>query len=196
MHQNQYIWLASASPRRKELLDQVRIPFRQIVPDVDETKFSASSCEELVTMLAQEKALAAKQKLIKEDIDIHPIIAADTLVTLGAEPLGKPRNRNEAVTMLSRLSGRQHSVFTAVVVATSACVYSEVVETRVFFKALSATEIEGYCDSGEPFDKAGAYGIQGQAGAFVTRMEGSYSAVVGLPLFETVNLLSKVRARQ
>ncbi|MFT5113706.1 MAG: septum formation protein [Parasphingorhabdus sp.] len=190
-----YLWLASASPRRRELLEQIGVCFRQILPQIDEEKFTAGSSAELVTMLAIEKAAAARSMLAESELLNHPILAADTMVVRNDEALGKPANRDQAIAMLESLSGKTHQVMTAIAVCGLNEIHTEIIKTRVTFKVMNAEEIVRYCDTDEPFDKAGGYGIQGRAGAFITHIEGSYSAVVGLPLFETHELLHRVGFR-
>ena len=181
------IYLASKSPRRRELLDQIGVAYELIDVDVDET-WQGEPARIHVPELALRKARAAREALNgKND---KPILTADTEVFLDDEPLGKPADEDEALAMLMRLSGRTHHVYCAVALLTNI----EAVElnvSRVSFKALTETECRAYIASGEAFDKAGAYGIQGRAAAFVSRLEGSYSAVMGLPLFETAKLLQQ-----
>lgn len=183
------IWLASASPRRCELLTQIGIGFRQVVAPVDESKFTASCAFELVTMLAREKARTTFESLAHDGPEYLPVLGADTVVVLDDRALGKPRDRDDAIAMLNGLSGITHEVITAIALHTRNELLVEAVTTRVTFKNMTANEIDQYCDTDEPWDKAGAYAIQGRAAAFVSHLEGSYSAVVGLPLFETVQLL-------
>ena len=168
--------LASASPRRQELLTLARIPFEVDAPSVDES--CSLPAEKAVLELSRRKAAAALPR--------HPgrfILAADTLVAVDGRSLGKPSSPEEARAMLRLLSGRGHSVFTGVTVVDPAGVFrSETDVSRVFFDPLSEAEIEAYVASGEPMDKAGAYAVQGMAGLWVHRLEGSPSGVIGLPL--------------
>ncbi|NVJ06661.1 septum formation inhibitor Maf [Myxococcus sp. AM001] len=177
--------LASASPRRRELLSQLDLRFTVSAADIDETPHTGEAAEAYVGRLAREKARVVASR--------HPgawVLAADTTVALGAELLGKPRDAEEAQAMLARLSGRTHDVYTGVALAGR---HEEalVVRTRVTFRALSAGEMAWYAHSGEPLDKAGAYAIQGRGGFLVASVEGSTSNVVGLPLGETVALLER-----
>lgn len=181
------LYLASKSPRRRELLDQIGIRYEPISIDIDET-WHGEPGRLHVPVLALQKAKAARE-LIADDKN-RPILAADTEVFLDDAPLGKPADEDEALAMLKRLSGRTHHVYCAVALLTNI----EAVElsiSRVSFKPLTEPECQAYIDSGEALDKAGAYGIQGRAATFVSRLEGSYSAVMGLPLFETAKLLQQ-----
>jgi septum formation protein len=182
--QNQSIILASQSPRRCQLLEQIGVSYRQVNTDLDESGHHAEQASEYATRMAREKAMAAV------DDSAVPVLGADTVVVIDDRILGKPASRAEAVAMLTALSGRVHQVITAVALITHGgeCHQSSNT-TLVEFKNLSTAEINAYCDSGEPMDKAGAYGIQGQAAIFVRRLEGSYSGVMGLPLYETAELL-------
>lgn len=179
------IVLASASPRRKELLAQLGYSFTVISTDVEECQRDVESPLEYVQRLSFDKAQAGVE-LVSEDAIV---IGSDTIVVQGEVVLEKPRDLGHSKQMLQRLSGQAHQVMTAVTVATKDKHSSVVVTTDVWFKPLSEQEIEQYWQTGEPCDKAGSYGIQGLGGRFVTRIEGSYYAVVGLPLFETDQLL-------
>jgi len=178
--------LASASPRRLELLKQIGITPDKVSPaEIDETPLPAELPRDLVKRLAREKA-AAVSTLEPGSI----ILAADTVVACGRRVLGKPADVSEAQRFLSLLAGRRHQVWGGVcAVAASGTVISKEISTTVVFKSLTKREIDAYLESGEWQDKAGAYGIQGEAGAFVKRINGSYPNVVGLPLYETKNLL-------
>lgn len=176
--------LASASPRRAELLRQIGVPFRCEPHPVDETAIGGDTARERVLAIARAKAAAGGGPAL-------PVLAADTEVVLDGEALGKPSDRADAMRMLGRLSNRSHWVYTAVVVRQGARRFEALGETEVWFRALTSREIERYCESGESLDKAGGYGIQGRAAVFIRRIEGSYSNVVGLPLYETAMLLSR-----
>lgn len=179
------IVLASASPRRSELLQQIGLVFTVQPADIDETPESGESAEHYVERLAREKALAVSAK--------DPgtlVLGSDTSVVLNGTILGKPAGKDEAITMLRALSGATHQVMTAVAIASGEHCESLLVTTEVRFRALADDEIEAYVASGEPMDKAGSYGIQGLGGIFVSELRGSYSAVVGLPLQETAALLA------
>lgn len=178
--------LASASPRRRRLLEAVGVQAEQMVVNVDEEPRQGEKPHDLVRRLAETKALAALEACGCAARVV--VIAADTVVSLDDEILGKPCCDAEARTMLSRLSGRCHHVLTGVAVATSERTEVAVEDTLVRFRGLDATDIDCYVASGEPRDKAGAYAIQGRGGLFVDRIEGCYHSVVGLPIY-TVDLL-------
>ncbi len=173
--------LASASPRRRELLAQIGVPFVTLIASIDETALPGEPAERYVERLAREKALAGLAALSDP---------ADAVV-LDGRILGKPADRAECLATLAALSGREHQVLTAVALASAQRIESRVVASRVRFRPLCAGEAEAYWATGEPCDKAGSYGIQGLAAVFVSQLEGSYSAVVGLPLCETAQLLGE-----
>ncbi len=176
--------LASASPRRRELLTQIGVHFSIQPADIDETPYANEHPADYVERMAREKALAVALA-IGEDF----VLGADTTVVCDGEILAKPADAAEASAMLSSLSGRAHQVLTAVALAQAGQVRSQVVSTRVRFRDLSADEIAAYVATGEPMDKAGAYGIQGLGAILVADIQGSYSNVVGLPLTETATML-------
>jgi nucleoside triphosphate pyrophosphatase len=180
-----HLILASASPRRRELLMQLGISFQVLPVNIDETQHPGESPTDYVKRLAWLKARTA----CEASADDHPVLGADTTVELEGALLGKPRDRLEALTMLARLSGREHCVYSGVAVATRQRYAQCVSRTRVCFRTLSADERRAYVESREPLDKAGAYAIQGRAAVFIRELHGSYSGVVGLPLFETAALL-------
>ena len=180
--------LASSSPRRRELLAVLIDEFEVLPADIDETKRSIESPEAYVLRMAQEKAAAVAT--IKPD---QMVLGADTTVVMADECLGKPQDHAEARHMLLRMSGTSHQVLSAVtVVDSSGQMHSVISETTVHFADLPEEWVEHYVASGEPMDKAGAYGIQGAASSWIERIEGSYTGVVGLPLFETAGLLRAV----
>jgi len=182
------IYLASASPRRRELLEQIGIHYQQLLVDVPEVLEEDEVAEMYVLRVALEKARAARALLAADDP--APVLGADTAVVIDGEVLGKPRDRSDALAMLSRLSGRWHQVLSAVaVVGAEGEEHSRLSVNAVQFRPIGAAEAEAYWQTGEPADKAGGYAIQGRAAAFVERLEGSYSGVMGLPLFETAELL-------
>lgn len=154
---------------------------------VDETPRAGETAEDYVTRLARAKAQAALFKLGGKAVP--PILAADTTVTVDGRILGKPRDKNAALLMLAQLSGRSHQVLSAVAVYAAGALHTALSRSQVTFRAISAAEAGAYWDSGEPADKAGSYAIQGRGAMFVERLEGSYSGVVGLPLYETAQLL-------
>ena len=180
------IYLASGSPRRQELLTQLGVEFERIVTDVEEWRQPQESAEQYVVRLARDKARAGVA-LAPRDL---PVLGADTIVILNGEVLEKPQHPEDACAMLQRLSGQTHQVMTAVAIADRQQIVDCLVVTEVTFRVLSQEDIAGYVASGEPMDKAGAYGIQGLGGCFVRKINGSYHAVVGLPLVETYELLN------
>ena len=181
--------LASASPRRRELLAQIGVPFVTLIASIDETALPGEPAERYVERLAREKALAGLAAL--SDPADAVVLGADTAVVLDGRILGKPADQAECLAALAALSGREHQVLTAVALASAQRIESRVVASRVRFRPLRAGEAEAYWATGEPCDKAGSYGIQGLAAVFVSQLEGSYSAVVGLPLCETAQLLGE-----
>ena len=184
------IVLASGSPRRRDLLRQIGVGFRVVAADIEEIALDDESPADFVARMAREKALAVLQR----EGDDLPVLGADTAVILDGLILGKPRDRRDAVAMLKNLSGRTHEVYSAVAVAVSESEIHEVLNvTRVTFSGLGQEWIESYCDTGDPMDKAGAYGVQGKAAEKISRIEGSFYCVMGLPLFETAHLLSRAK---
>lgn len=181
------IYLASGSPQRHALLRQLGVDFRVLENEVDETIHPGEAAGSYVTRLAESKAIAGSRLCDERAI----VLGADTTVQCDDAVLGKPRNGEDAAAMLRRLSGRSHEVLTAVALAGPFGHLAALSRTRVYFKALSEDAIARYIATGEPRDKAGAYAIQGFAAAFIERIEGSYSGVMGLPLFETAELLAK-----
>ena len=178
--------LASASPRRAELLEQIGVAFTRLATDIDEQAVGGDIPRQRALDIARQKAQAAHARESS-----LPILAADTVVVCEEAELGKPVDREDAARMLMRLSGRSHWVYTAVVVHAGERIFEDIGATEVWFRELSERDIARYCATDEPYDKAGAYGIQGRAAVFISRIEGSYSNVVGLPLFETAVLLEK-----
>lgn len=175
------LYLASGSPRRKELLTQLGYRFERVVVDVEEQHQAGESPADYVQRLSVDKALAG----VAVADGRAPVLGADTIVVSGERILEKPKDFYDAQQMLRLLSGKRHQVMTAVTVASNERQETRLVVTDVWFKSLSEKEIEDYWQSGEPQDKAGSYGIQGIGGKFVERIDGSYYAVVGLPLVET-----------
>jgi len=181
------IILASASPRRAELLTQIGVTFDKVPVDIDEAPHCDESPHDYVQRLALEKAQAAKLLCNQSDM---LVLGSDTSVIIDDEILGKPENKEHAKDILNKLSGRTHSVLTSVALlgAKDWCIVSE---NKVTFAVLSDSDIEQYWATGEPKGKAGAYGIQGKAAIFIKKLEGSFSGVMGLPLYETAQLLRK-----
>jgi septum formation protein len=190
---NSLIYLASASPRRSALLDQIAVAHRVQPVDVDETALAAEPAGEYVRRLAVLKAETLWQKLAAPLR--RPVLGADTAVVLDNEILGKPRDEQDCLRMLGLLSERTHQVFTAVALRASGGCESRVNVSDVTFRKLSDDEIRRYWRTGEPADKAGAYAVQGRAALFIERIAGSYSGIMGLPLFETGELLAAIGAR-
>lgn len=180
--------LASTSPRRRELLAQLDVAFDVLPVAVDEQPLVAEQATDHVCRLALAKARAGAEQ-VGADVCV---LGADTVVVVDGGILGKPLDAKAAAAMLRRLSGRTHEVLSAVARVYRGAHQVRLSESRVAFRALSAAEIAAYCATGEPLDKAGAYAIQGRAAAFVRHLEGSYSGVVGLPLFETAELLAGI----
>jgi len=196
-----FIYLASQSPRRAQLLDQlgVRHELLQAGADEDAEALEAERRGELpaayVERVTRAKLAAARQRLRVRALPDAPILAADTTVALGARILGKPVAATHARAMLASLSGRTHRVLTAVAVAAGRRTLFALSDSRVHFAAIAAAEIEAYVASGEPFGKAGAYAIQGRAAAWIERIAGSYTGIMGLPLHETAQLLKQAQVK-
>ena len=189
---NNRVYLASRSPRRRELLAQIRIAFEELpLGDhaVDESPHAAEQPAAYVERLARAKAQAGWQLVVARKLARLPVLAADTTVVLAGEIVGKPDDDAHARRILERLSGATHEVLTAVAVAQDAHVATALSVSTVEFRELEGAEIRRYVASGEPLDKAGAYAIQGRAAAFARAIRGSYSGIVGLPLYETARLL-------
>jgi septum formation protein len=184
-----FVYLASASPRRSELLRQIGVAFEVRPADIKEEMLARELPEDYVLRLAAAKAGAVWATLV--GADARPVLAADTAVVLEGAVLGKPLDAAEALQMLERLSGRSHRVLTAVALRTDIGVETRLSASEVRFRATTAAERLAYCSTGEPFDKAGGYGIQGHAAVFIEELHGSYSGVMGLPLFETAALLAR-----
>ncbi|HSY94951.1 MAG TPA: Maf family protein [Steroidobacteraceae bacterium] len=184
-----FVYLASGSPRRRELLQQIGVPFRVVGAAVDEAVWSGEVPAAYVARLAAAKAELGWER--NRDAIDGPVLAADTSVVLDAKILGKPADREEAEAMLRQLSGRTHEVLTAVALRTVDGLRSRISRSEVTFRRIAAAEARAYWDTGEPCDKAGAYAIQGRAAVFIAELRGSYSGVMGLPLFETAELLSE-----
>ena len=195
----QMIYLASRSPRRRELLKQIGITFEMMLlredsrrgPDINENPQPAENPEAYAARVARAKAELAAMYMGRRALPARAVLAADTSVVCDHLIIGKPTDRDDAARILKRLSGRQHQVITAVALATPDRLEQAISISSVWFRALTDDEIRRYIATGEPLDKAGAYAIQGRAAAFATRIEGSFSGIVGLPLAETSELLSR-----
>ena len=191
------IYLASRSPRRRELLSQIGVRFDLLLfrsasredHEVSEDWLSGESAEEYVQRVARAKAAFGAGLLARRPLVAHPVLAADTTLDVDGEIIGKPRDEAEAAGILGRLSGRSHRVLTAIAMARGDRLEHRLSVSEVRFRPISTAEIRRYVQSGEPMDKAGAYGIQGRAAIFVEEIRGSHSGVVGLPLCETALLL-------
>ena len=192
-----FVYLASKSPRRRDLLTQVGVAHEIFAPDaagehgeVDETPNPGEAPAEYVQRVARAKAAAGWDGVCKGRLPARPLLAADTTVAVDGRILGKPESAGAAEDMLKALSGRTHQVYTAVAMAWNNRIEVALSESSVTMRKLSEEEIARYASTEEPMDKAGAYAVQGRAAIFIERIEGSYSGVMGLPLFETANLLS------
>ena len=184
--------LASSSPRRRELLTQLLFSspltqFEIVSPDIDETHFENEATFDFVNRLAQQKAQAGFK--LSQQFQNPVVLGSDTIVVINGMILGKPASPENASEMLEQLSGKKHQVLTAVAVTNGEKMESSVIQTEVTFRKLSKACINDYVKTGEPLDKAGSYGIQGLGGTFVSKINGSYSAVVGLPMTQTYDLL-------
>jgi septum formation protein len=180
--------LASGSPRRAKLLAEQGIRFEIHAPDIDETPAEGEAARDYVLRMAREKALTVLGWATARQ-DVRPVLGADTCVAVEGEILGKPRSEQEFMRMMALLSDRTHQVYSAVCVCQGEQIMDRLVETRVTFRDTTPGERQRYWETGEPLDKAGGYAIQGRAGAFIPQIEGSYTAVVGLPVCETLALL-------
>jgi septum formation protein len=184
-----FVYLASGSPRRRELLQQIGVAFRVVGMTVDEAVLPGEVPLGYVARLAAAKAEAGWDR--SRDAHEVPVLAADTAVVLDGRILGKPADREDAEGMLRQLSGRTHEVLTAIALRTAQGVQSRISRSEVTFRSIAAAEARAYWETGEPSDKAGAYAIQGCGAIFIAELRGSYSGVMGLPLFETAELLQK-----
>jgi septum formation protein len=195
-----FVYLASQSPRRQALLDQIGVAYKVLLPT------DAEAAEALEAVLPQEsalryvkrvtrlKVLAAIEQIQQQSLEAAPVLCADTTVVVDRHILGKPENESEATQMLSLLSGKTHQVLTAVAIGHNQDIHLALSRSRVKFASMTAADIQDYVASQEPMGKAGAYAIQGRASAFISHVSGSYSGIMGLPLYETTQLLKQVRA--
>jgi septum formation protein len=194
------IYLASRSPRRRELLSQIGVRYHLLLfrarpdtpPEVDESRLPGEAPDAYVERVARAKAEAGWKLLRLRNLPLAPVLAADTSVALGENILAKPADRRQAAEMLAALSGQRHQVLTAVALKRDEELHASLSRSEVQFKTLSAEEIAQYVATGEGDDKAGAYAIQGRAARFIVELHGSYSGVMGLPLYETAQLLEKL----
>jgi septum formation protein len=195
-----FIYLASQSPRRQALLDQIGVTYKVLLPT------DAEAAEALEAVLPQEsalkyvkrvtrlKVLAALEQIQQQSLETAPVLCADTTVVVEGHILGKPSNAREATQMLSLLSGKTHQVLTAVAIGHNQDIHLALSRSRVKFASMTAADIQDYVASQEPMGKAGAYAIQGRASAFISHVSGSYSGIMGLPLYETSQLLKQIGA--
>ncbi len=186
---NHHVYLASASPRRRELLEQVAIRYSVIEPNVDESKLNDVDPQAYTQRIAVAKAFYVNQIINQQKYEYRPIIAADTAVVCDRDILGKPKNKTDAILMLTRLSNTTHQVYSSICLLRESSPEVVTQISDVTFRSLCEQEIEEYWNSGEPADKAGAYGIQGLGAKFIKHLKGSYSGVMGLPLYELMSLL-------
>lgn len=199
-HPQNRLYLASKSPRRRELLKQIGVNFELLLlrefpvarQDVDETPMAGEAADQYALRIALQKTEAGALRVQERHLPPLPVLSADTSVVLEGEIIGKPTDAQAAAATLRRLSGKAHQVYSAVALSHWGQVHSALSRTEVRFREISDDEIRRYVASGEPMDKAGAYGIQGRAAAFIANISGSYSGVMGLPLCETVELLKKI----
>jgi septum formation protein len=194
------IYLASASPRRHDILQQMNVVHQVLrapaAPGEDEPRLENETPEYYVRRTARDKATRAIEWIVAQSLPRWPVLSADTTVILDQDILGKPTDHYDAAQMLGRLSGRTHSVHTAIVLAHQDRLLEDVSVTAVRMKKLSTAEIAAYCKTGEPLGKAGSYGIQGYAARFIEHISGSYTGVMGLPIFETCRLLQAAGLQQ
>jgi septum formation protein len=198
LHDNK-IYLASKSPRRRELLRQIGVGFEILLlrdgsarpSDITEVALPNEQAKDYVRRVTEEKAVAAWNMMLMRKLPVRPILAADTTVVLNGAIFGKPATRSEAHAMLSSLSGHTHQVFTSIAVHFHDQHLERTQISDVTFCTLTEKQIDHYCDTQEPYDKAGGYGIQGSAAQFISQIGGSYSGIMGLPLFETAQLLAE-----
>jgi septum formation protein len=196
-----FVYLASQSPRRQELLQQLGVRYELLLPRPDEdaealeAELPGELAHDYVVRVCAAKAQAARARLVAGTHAQAPILVADTTVTIDDAILGKPADADDAMAMLTRLAGREHEVLTALAVVTAdgELLPTALSVSRVRFAAVHASALQRYVASGEPLGKAGAYGVQGRAAEFIERIEGSYSGIMGLPLFETAALLRAAR---
>lgn len=196
-----FVYLASQSPRRRQLLEQISVRYELLLPDHDEDAESLEAVRPgeapvaYVRRVTLAKLDAARARLIRRGLPSAPLLCSDTTVALGRKIFGKPADHREARAMLSELSGKEHRVITAVVVGTARRAVCEVNASKVRFAPMPASQIASYVASGEPMGKAGAYAIQSQAATWIERISGSYSGIMGLPLYETALLLRRFGVR-
>ena len=187
------IYLASASPRRRDLLRQLGIEFEVIPSNILEVRRQGELPADYVVRVARDKARFVEQLVKERGLPPSPVLGADTEVVLDGEILGKPQDRDHGVTLLRRLAGRAHEVLSGICVVHQGTEHTALSSSRVTLSPMTAQEIAQYWETGEPLDKAGAYAIQGRAAGFIASLDGSYSGVMGLPLYELTGVLKKIR---
>lgn len=193
------IYLASKSPRRRELLRQIGVDFELLMlrdrsprgPDVSEEVHPGEKADDYVVRVTREKAEFAAKVMLMRRLPVRPVLAADTTVVIDDRILGKPADKSEAMHMLRLLSGRTHQVITSVALCHDDDFHQLTQVSEVSFAELDEDTMHAYCNTGEPYDKAGGYGVQGLASVFISRLSGSYTGIMGLPLYETSQLLSR-----
>ena len=198
---NSFIYLASQSPRRRQLLEQLGVAYQLLLPDADEDAEALEQAQaneapaSYVQRVTQLKLDAALRRLNRLSLPAAPVLCSDTTVALGREIFGKPTDPVDAAVILAQLGGRTHRVLTAVAVGLGSRREQVLSQSRVRFAPLGSDEIEAYVGTGEPMGKAGAYGVQGRAAAFIAHISGSYSGIMGLHLFQTAQLLRRFQVR-
>ncbi len=180
------IYLASQSPRRRQLLQQIGVQFQVISCEIEETPLPNETPRDFVRRMAIDKARAGH--MLHPD---HPVLGSDTVVVIDGQILGKPRDREHAIAMLLQLAGREHRVLTGVALMAEQQHY-RLADSRVRFRDISSNEAAAYWDTGEPADKAGGYAVQGHGAVFIEHISGSYSGIMGLPLYETAELMKEI----
>ena len=186
------IYLASASPRRRELLRQLGVEFEAMPSNILEIRQAGEAPANYVVRVARDKAQFVAKQVHERGLPVFPVLGADTEVVLDGEILGKPRERDHGMALLRRLAGRTHEVLSAICVVDQGREHTALSTSHVTFGPLTEAEIAQYWKTGEPADKAGAYAIQGRAAGFIVSLEGSYSGVMGLPLYELGNILKSL----
>ncbi len=190
-----YIYLASKSPRRQQLLKQIDVPFKLLEQNTDEQQLAHEKPQDFVTRLAKDKAINSYRLLQSKALPFAPVLSADTIVVFDDKGndkiIGKAVDKGNALEILNLLSGQTHKVLTAICLTNGKKTLSSLSVSAVSFKTLSTIEMNNYWNTGEPFDKAGAYAVQGRAASFITNISGSYSGIMGLPLYEVSSLLQQ-----
>jgi len=200
MSSSPFIYLASQSPRRQALLEQIGVAFKLLLPtdlaaaEALEALFPNESALKYVKRVTRLKLKAAMQQMHQQSLPLGPVLCADTTVVIDQRILGKPENASQAIEMLTQLSGKTHQVLTAVAIGHNHRIHLALSRSSVKFTQMTAADIQAYVDSQEPMGKAGAYAVQGRASAFIQKISGSYSGIMGLPLYETTQLLKSIEA--